>query len=99
MRSGQQIYAPDGDLIILSSVSPGAEILADGSIHVYGALRGRALAGIKGNTEARIFCKSLEAELISVAGCFQVHEDIDKTFWEKPTHVFLRDDDLCVESL
>lgn len=74
IRSGQQIYAKDGDLIVLSSVSEGAEILADGNIHIYGTLRGRALAGVQGNKEARIFCQSLDAELISIAGIYTTKE-------------------------
>lgn len=74
VRSGQQIIAQDGDLIILSSVSPGAEILASGNIHVYGALQGRALAGINGNVYARIFCHQLEAELVSIAGHYKIFE-------------------------
>jgi len=68
VRSGQQIYAKDQDLIILSSVSTGAELLADGHIHVYGTLRGRALAGIQGDKTARIFCSNLQAEMVSIAG-------------------------------
>jgi septum site-determining protein MinC len=78
IRSGMQIYAKDGDLIVLSSVSPGAELLADGNIHVYGALRGRALAGVQGNTQARIFCRALEAELVAIAGYYLVKEDIQQ---------------------
>ncbi|MDR3477970.1 MAG: septum site-determining protein MinC [Gammaproteobacteria bacterium] len=78
IRSGMQIYAKDGDLIVLSSVSPGAELLADGNIHVYGALRGRALAGVQGNTQARIFCRTLEAELVAIAGYYLVKEDIQE---------------------
>jgi len=76
VRSGQQIYAKGGDLIILSSVSPGAEILSDGNIHVYGALRGRALAGVNGDKNARIFCQKLDAELVSIAGHYWVNEDL-----------------------
>ncbi len=68
VRSGQQIYAKDADLIILSSVGTGAELLADGHIHVYGTLRGRALAGIQGDKSARIFCSDLQAEMVSIAG-------------------------------
>lgn len=78
VRSGQQVYAEGGDLIILGSVSPGAEILADGHIHVYGYLRGRVLAGVMGDVSARIFCKSLEAELISIAGRYLVSENIQQ---------------------
>jgi septum site-determining protein MinC len=74
VRSGQQIYARDGDLIVLSSVSEGAEILADGNIHIYGSLRGRALAGIQGNKAARIFVNQAEAELMSIAGIFTTKE-------------------------
>ncbi|NBA95910.1 septum site-determining protein MinC [Pseudomonas sp. R5(2019)] len=76
VRGGQQIYAQGGDLVVVSSVSPGAELLADGNIHVYGAMRGRALAGIKGNTQARIFCQQMTAELVSIAGQYKVSEDL-----------------------
>ena len=75
VRSGQQIYAPDGDLIVLSSVSSGAELLAEGNIHVYGVLRGRALAGLNGETSARIFCHKLEADLVSIAGQYKLFEE------------------------
>jgi len=99
IRSGQQVYAADGDLIVLASVSAGAEVLADGNIHVYGALRGRALAGVKGDTSARIFCHSLEAELVSVAGQYKISEDIDKSAFKKPTQVFLSEDTLSFKEL
>jgi septum site-determining protein MinC len=99
VRSGQQVYAADGDLIVLASVSAGAEILADGNIHVYGALRGRALAGVKGDISARIFCHSLEAELVSIAGQYKVSEDMDKTMVKKPTQVFLSNDALSFKEL
>lgn len=78
VRSGQQIYAQGGDLIVLASVSQGAELLSNGHIHVYGALRGRALAGIHGNTEARIFCQQLDAELLSIAGHYTVNDNMKK---------------------
>ena len=87
VRSGQQIYAPDGDITVIGSVSHGAELLADGNIHVYGALRGRALAGINNNNQARIFCNSLEADLISIAGQFKISENINQKFWKK--HFFI----------
>jgi len=74
LRSGQQVYARDADLIVLGLVSHGAEVIADGHIHVYGALRGRAIAGAKGRTDARIFAQSLEAELLAVAGTFRTSE-------------------------
>lgn len=76
VRSGQQIYARGGDLIVAGSVSAGAEVLADGHIHVYGTLRGRALAGVRGLPSARIFCRRLDAELVSIAGHYRIAEDI-----------------------
>lgn len=76
IRSGMQAYARGGDLIITAQVSPGAELLADGHIHVYGVLRGRALAGVQGNTNARIFCQSLDAELVSIAGYYLTKDDM-----------------------
>ncbi|MCO6441252.1 MAG: septum site-determining protein MinC [Nitrococcus mobilis] len=99
VRSGQQIYARGGDLIVLSSVSPGAELLADGNIHVYGALRGRALAGVQGNTEARIFCQSLNAELIAIAGHYQVSEQIGEADRGRQVQIFLQGDSLYVAPL
>jgi septum site-determining protein MinC len=81
VRSGQQIYARGGDLVVIAPVSHGAELLADGNIHVYGPLRGRALAGVTGDVHAHIFCQSLEAELISVAGQYKISEDIDQAIW------------------
>ena len=89
IRSGQQVYAPGGDLLILNSVSPGAELLADGHIHVMGALRGRALAGINGDPHAMIFCKSLEAELVSIAGQYQISEDLKDNLWKQPARIEL----------
>ncbi len=77
IRAGTQVYAKAADLIVLSSVNSGAECFADGSIHVYGALRGRALAGVSGDKNARIFCASLEAELVAIAGHYQTKEDIE----------------------
>lgn len=99
IRSGQQIYAPGGDLIVIASVSAGAEILADGNIHVYGPLRGRALAGVKGDTEARIFCQSLEAELISIAGHYKVNEDLRSQNWKQAAHAQLIEDQLIITAL
>lgn len=99
VRSGQQLYAPDGDLVLLGTVSPGAEVLADGNIHIYGPLRGRALAGAKGNAEARIFCLSLEAELVSIAGRYRVLEQTSSEFWGKPVQIHLADDHLIIEPL
>lgn len=99
VRSGTQIYAEKTDLIITASVSPGAELLADGNIHVYGALRGRALAGVSGDINARVFCHSLEAEVVSVAGIYRVSEDIGSDFFKKPVQVFLREGVLRMDLL
>jgi septum site-determining protein MinC len=100
VRSGQQIYAPNGDLLVLNSVSHGAELLADGHIHVYGPLRGRALAGISGNEEAHIFCQSLEAELVSIAGRYKISEDLkDNPLWKQPVRIFLEKGKLQITKL
>ena len=99
IRSGQQVYADGCDLIILGAVSEGAEILSDGNIHVYGTLRGRALAGVKGNTQARIFCQMMEAELVSIAGRFVMQENIQKQCWKKPAQAYLDEDAMLVEGL
>lgn len=96
VRSGQQVFSA-GDLIILSMVSPGAEILAYRHIHVYGPLRGRALAGIKGDVSARIFCQKLEAELVSVAGQYQINEDLQPEFLGKAAQIYLKKEQLCIE--
>lgn len=77
VRSGQQVAALDGDLVIVGAVNPGAEVLAAGSVHVYGPLRGRALAGIHGDATAAIYCRELEAELLSIAGTYKRREDIE----------------------
>ncbi len=98
IRSGQRLYA-HGDLVILAQVSAGAEILAEGNIHVYGALRGRALAGVQGNTDARIFCTHLQAELISIAGNYKISEDLAKTIYNKPVHIYLKDYTLVIKEL
>ncbi|MCP5161078.1 MAG: septum site-determining protein MinC [Hahellaceae bacterium] len=99
VRSGQQIYAAGGDLIVMAPVSAGAEILADGNIHVYGPLRGRALAGVKGNSGARIFCQSLEAELVSIAGQYKISEDLQGDRWRKNAQICLREDRLEIRPL
>jgi septum site-determining protein MinC len=76
VRSGQQIYADGADLIVLATVSPGAEIIADGCVHAYAAMRGRAIAGAKGDETARVFCRKFEAELVAVAGVYAVAEQM-----------------------
>lgn len=97
VRSGAQIYAEGGDLIVLGSVSAGAEVIADGHIHVYGTLRGRALAGARGDTAARIFCRALEAELVSVAGQYLVQEDIPQALQGRSASVLIEGDRLTVQ--
>ncbi len=99
VRSGQQIYAADSDLIVLGTVSAGAEVIADGNIHIYGALRGRALAGVKGDVETWIFCQSLEAELISIAGRYRISEQFDAADLGKAVQVHLVDDRLLIDHL
>lgn len=99
VRSGQQIYARDTDLIIMDQVGPGAEVIADNNIHIYGPLRGRALCGVSGNTSTRIFCSSLEAELVSVAGNFRMLETIPEELRGKPAQIWLDNDKLNIEPL
>jgi len=91
VRSGQQVFAPDGDLIILSSVNAGAEVLAAGNIHVFGALRGRAMAGIHGDTTARILSLQCNPELVSVAGEYAVNESLDGAILHHSVMVSLAD--------
>ena len=100
VRSGQQIYSP-GDMVISASVSSGAELLAEGSIHVYGTLRGRALAGIKGETAARIFCRQFEAELISINGCYQMPPSLPKENdnWGEAVQIALDEKRLHIQKL
>lgn len=99
VRSGQQVYARDTDLIIMGQVGAGAEVIADHNIHVYGPLRGRALCGVSGSSSARIFCQSLEAELVSVAGNFRVLEEIPPDLRGKPAQIWLDKDRLNIEPL
>ena len=96
VRSGTQIYARGGDLILLKSVSPGAEIIADGHIHVYGALRGRAIAGATGDSEARIFVRRLEAELVSIAGRYLVSDQIAAEHLGKAAQILMEDERIVV---
>lgn len=99
VRSGQQIYARQTDLVVLAPVSAGAELIADGHIHVYGPLRGRALAGVSGNEEARIFCQSLEAELVAIAGHYWVNEDLQNNTIKQNVHIHLENDRLQISEL
>ena len=99
VRSGQQIYAEGADLIVLAQVSEGAEVLADGHIHIYGTLRGRALAGVKGDESARIFCQQMEAELISIGGNFVLQDSLPKELFKKPVQASLNGEKVVLEAL
>ena len=100
VRGGQQVYAQGGDLVVMAAVSPGAELLADGNIHVYGPLRGRALAGVKGDTKARIFCQQMGAEMLSVAGQYKTSEDLRRDpLWGQSVQVSLSGDVLNITRL
>lgn len=99
VRSGQRIYAPNSDLIVTSNVSAGAELLADGNIHIYGVMRGRALAGASGDTESQIYCIHLQAELVSIAGEYWLSEQIPTDFIGKAARLCLVDNKLHIENL
>ncbi|MGX5729958.1 septum site-determining protein MinC [Pseudoxanthomonas beigongshangi] len=96
VRSGQQLYAENRDLTVLNTVGAGAEVIADGSIHIYGALRGRALAGAQGNTDARIFCREFHAELVAIAGHYKVMEEVPKELRGKAVQIWLDQDQLKI---
>jgi septum site-determining protein MinC len=98
VRSGQSIYS-DGDVTVLGSVGSGAEIVACGSIHVYGALRGRAMAGFSGNSTARIFCQKIEAELLAIDGYYQTAEEIDASLRNRPAQAWLEGDIMKIAPL
>ncbi|MET3233099.1 UNVERIFIED_ORG: septum site-determining protein MinC [Burkholderia sp. 1263] len=99
LRSGQRIYAK-GDLVVLGLVSYGAEVIAEGNIHIYAPLRGRALAGVQGNHDARIFCTCLEPELISIAGIYRTTENpLPADVLGKPVQIWLEDEKLMIEPL
>jgi septum site-determining protein MinC len=99
VRSGQVVYAPQGDLVVLAPVSSGAEVVADGNVHVYAPLRGRALAGVHDRTEARIFCSSLEAEFLSIAGHYLMADEIPEAMRGKAVLVCVEEDRLVVRRL
>ena len=99
VRSGQQLYAAGTSLVVLGSVSPGAEVIADDSIHIYGTLRGRAIAGAKGNPQARIYCQQLQAELLSIAGTFQLSDALPAGLIQQPVHVRLDNDQLRIDRI
>jgi septum site-determining protein MinC len=95
VRSGQVIYAQERDLIVVASVHSGAQLLADGNIHVYGALKGRAVAGAHGARDAQVFCLALEAELVGVDSGYTISDDIPPSLWGSPARVFLTPDGTC----
>ena len=99
VRSGQSIVFPAGDVTVLGAVGSGAEIVAGGSIHVYGTLRGRALAGSSGNPHARIFCNKLEAELLAIDGCYRTAVDIEPNLHSQPIQAWLQDDMMFIAPL
>jgi len=99
VRSGQQVYAQQRDLVVCATVGAGAEAIADGSIHVYGALRGRALAGAGGWNQARIFCREFHAELVAVAGTYKVLDEIPKNLLGKAVQIWLDKEQLRIEEL
>ncbi len=99
VRSGQQVFAQGRDLTVCAMVGAGAEVIADGSIHIYGALRGRALAGANGNEAARIFCREFNAELVAVAGTYKVLEEIPPHLIGKAVQVRLEGGKLIIEEL
>ena len=99
VRSGQQVYARNRDLTVCATVGAGAEVIADGSIHIYGALRGRALAGASGAGNARIFCREFNAELVAIAGTYKVLEDIPPSLRGKAVQVRLENGQLLIEEL
>jgi septum site-determining protein MinC len=99
VRSGQQIYAEGGDLIVVQTVSAGAEVIADGCVHVYGALRGRAIAGARGDRGTRVFCRRMEAELLAVAGVYAVADQMQGALRGQPVQASLADGKLKIERL
>jgi septum site-determining protein MinC len=98
VRSGQSIFS-EGDVTVLGSVASGAEIVAGGSIHVYGALRGRAMAGSSGNVAARIFCQKIEAELLAINGYYQTAEEIDVALRNRPAQAWLEGTNMKIAPL
>jgi septum site-determining protein MinC len=99
VRSGQRIVFTEGDITVLGSVGSGAEIVAGGSIHVYGTLRGRAMAGINGNSAARIYCQKIEAELVAIDGYYQTAEDIGETMRRRAAQAWLDGDIIRITPL
>jgi septum site-determining protein MinC len=99
VRSGQSIIFPQGDVTVVGSVASGAEIIAGNSIHIYGTLRGRAIAGSTGNAAARIFCQKFEAELIAIDGLYQTADDLDASLRGRPIQAWLENDKMNMAAL
>ena len=99
VRSGQSIVFEKGDVSIIGSVASGAEVIAGGSIHVYGALRGRAIAGLTGNHHARIFCRRMEAELLAIDGVYQTADDMNAALRGKPVQAWLAGEAMMLATL
>ena len=99
VRSGQSVFFPNGDVTVLGSVGSGAEIIAGGSIHVYGTLRGRAMAGMSGNRQARIFCSRIEAELLAIDGFYRTAEDLDASLHGRIVQAWLNGEVLMVAAM
>ncbi|HWT57585.1 MAG TPA: septum site-determining protein MinC [Rhizobium sp.] len=99
VRSGQSVIFPEGDVTVIGSVASGAEVIAGGSVHIYGALRGRAMAGSIGNASARIFCRKLEAELVAIDGIYKMAEDMAPNLRGQAVQLWLEDDAIMAEKL
>ena len=99
VRSGQSVVFAEGDITVLGSVGSGAEIVAGGSIHIYGTLRGRAMAGVNGNAAARIYCRRIEAELLAIDGYYQTAEEISATLRNRPAQAWLQGDIMRITPL
>lgn len=99
VRSGQQIYAKECDLVIRGDVGAGAEVIADGNIHIYGTLRGKALAGAMGDTDAVVFCTVLQPELVSIAGVYKLSDTLPEEMWSTSCSISLEDQNMVFSSL
>ena len=99
IRSGQQIYVKGADLIIKGTVGAGAEVIADGNIHIYGSLRGKAIAGASGDSTKKIYCYNMQAELISIAGNYWLSDSLQGEYWGKSTSISLQDGQLVLAEL
>ena len=99
VRSGQSVFFPNGDVVVLGSVGSGAEVVAGGCIHVYGTLRGRALAGASGNSRARIFCRRIDAELVAIDGYYRTAVDLDAKLRERPVQAWLAGETLMIAAM